>query len=105
MTVQVKGLQNADEINEAKSKNEFYAKKRKQNETIAKSKREVVPDDIAIPDQMIEPSDVLLDIEDVKTARVNEIGMISIFHLYKGEMQIIYSDNVWNQLKQRFSKI
>lgn len=103
MIVQVKVLQNADEINEAKSKNEFYAKKRKQNETIAKSKRELVPDDVDIPEQIIEPSDLLLDVEDIKTARINEIGMISIFHLYKGEMQIIHTPEVWEKLQKRFS--
>lgn len=101
MVVQVKVLKNADEINEAKQRNERYANQRKNNETLAKGKRVMVPDDVEVPAQDIQLSDVLLDAKDILRARVNEIGMISIVHLGQ-ESQIVYSDEVWEQLKTRF---
>jgi len=102
MKVQVKVLQNADEINEAKSKNEYYAKRRAENKLIKHSKqRELIPDDLEIPEQEIKLSDILLDIKDISRARVNEIGMISIVHLGQ-EMQIVYSEEIWKKLEERF---
>ena len=105
MKVQVKVLQNADEINEAKSKNAYYAKLREENKMIKHSKeRKLVPDDLEIPEQVIKLSEVLLDVKDVLKARRNEIGMISIFHLGQ-EMMIIDAPEVWEQLEKRFTEV
>lgn len=101
MVVQVKVLKNADEIKEAKAKNERYSKLRQEQASKKAKDRVSVPDDVEVPEQNIELSDVLLDAKDVMRARVNEIGMISIIHLGQ-EMQIVYTDEVWEQLKVRF---
>ncbi len=104
MKVQVKVLINSDEINEAKNKNAYYAKLREENKMKKHSKdRLLVPDDVEVPEQKIELSDVLLDSKDILRARVNEIGMISIVHLGQ-EMQIVHSDEVWTQLEERFKE-
>lgn len=104
MKVQVKVLLNSDEINEAKNKNAYYAKLREENKMIKHNKeRKLVPDDVEIPEQKIELSDVLLDSKDILRARINEIGMISIVHLGQ-EMQIVHTDDVWKQLEERFTE-
>ena len=104
MKVQVKVLMNADEINEAKSKNAYYAKLREENKMIKHSKeRKLVPNDVEIPEQKIKLSDVLLDSKDIVRARVNEIGMISIVHLGQ-EQQIVYSKEILEKMEKRFSE-
>jgi len=104
MKVQVKVLVNSDEINEAKGKNAHYAKLREENKMIKHSReRKLVPDDVEVPESVIELSDVLLDSKDVLRARVNEIGMISIVHLGQ-EMQIVHTEEVWKQLEARFTE-
>lgn len=102
MKVQIRVLVNSDEIKDAKSKNAYYAKLREENKLIKhKDARKLVPDDVDIPEEEIQLSDMLIDVKDVLRARVNEVGNISIVHLGQ-EMQIVYSDDVWKQLEERF---
>lgn len=102
MKVQVKVKMNSDEINEAVSKNAYYAQQREKNRGIKHSKeRMLVPDDVEIPEAVIELSDILLDVKDILRARRNEIGMISIVHLGQ-EMQIVDTPEVWEALEKRF---
>ena len=103
MIVQIRVLVNSDEIKDAKSKNDYYAKLREENKAIKhKDARKLVPEDVEIPADEIKISDMLIDAQDVLRARVNELGNISIVHLGQ-ETQIVYSDEVWNQLKERFN--
>lgn len=103
MKVQIRVLVNSDEINEAKSKNAYYAKLREENKGIKnKDARKLVPEDLEIPADEIKISDMLIDAKDVLRARINELGNISIVHLGQ-ETQIVYSDEVWNELKERFN--
>lgn len=101
MVVQIRVLVNADEINEAKSKNAYYAKLREENKENGEVVR-LTPEDIEIPSDEIKISEMLIDAQDVLRARINELGNISIVHLGQ-ETQIVYSDEVWNQLKERFN--
>lgn len=103
MIVQIRVLVNSDEIKEAQGKNAYYAKAREENKTIKnKDVRKLVPEDVEIPIEEIKISDMLIDVKDVLRARVNELGNISIVHLGQ-ETQIVYSDEVWNELKERFN--
>jgi hypothetical protein len=102
MKVQIKVRVNADAINEAKSKNDYYSQQREKNKTIKHSKeRMLVPDDVVVPEAEVELCDVLIDVKDVLWARRNEIGMISIIHLGK-ELMIVDTPEVWEQLEKRF---
>ncbi len=103
MKVQIRVLVNSDEIKDAQSKNAYYAKLREENKAIKhKDARKLVPEDVEIPVEEIKLSDMLIDAQDVLRARVNEVGNISIVHLGQ-ETQIVYSDEVWNELKERFN--
>jgi len=103
MKVQIRVLVNSDEIKDAQSKNAYYAKLREENKAIKhKDARKLVPEDVEIPVEEIKLSDMLIDSQDVLRARVNELGNISIVHLGQ-ETQIVYSDEVWNELKERFN--
>ena len=103
MKVQIRVLVNSDEIKDAQSKNTYYAKLREENKAIKhKDARKLVPEDVEIPTEEIKLSDMLIDVQDVLRARVNEIGNISIVHLGQ-ETQIVYSDEVWKQLEERFN--
>lgn len=102
MKVQIRVLVNSDEIKEAQSKNAYYAKLREENKSIKhKDARKFVPEDLEVPKEEVKLSDILIDVKDVLRARVNEVGNISIVHLGQ-EMQIVYSDEVWKQLEERF---
>lgn len=101
MVVQVKVLKNADEIKEAQSKNARFAQLRDAQISKKAKDRVTVPEDVDVPEQDIDFSDILLDIQDITRARINEIDMISIIHLGQ-EMQIVNTPEVWEQLKVRF---
>ena len=103
MVVTIKVLVNGDEINQAKEKNQFYANKRKHNETLAKSKRIEVPDDVEVPEPIVKESTMLIDSKDVTRARRNEIGMIQIIHSGK-DMQIVDNPETWAILEKRFAE-
>lgn len=103
MKVQLKVCMNADEVNQAKSRNEHYAKERKANETRSKTKKVVVPDDVEVPEQIIEKHSRLWDAKDISEAYVNEHypEMISVIHLGR-PMMIVNTPEVWEQLEERF---
>ena len=102
MKVQIRVLVNSDEIKDAQSKNAYYAKLREENKAIKhKDARKLVPEDVEVPTEEIKLSYMLIDAQDVLRARVNELGNISIVHLGQ-ETQIVYSDEVWKQLEERF---
>lgn len=106
MKVQVKVCMNADEINEAKRKNEFYKQQREANSKRAKKDKVLVPDDVEIPEQVLEFHERLWDVNDVVEAWRNEFNkdFISVVHLYSQVKMIVYSDEVWNEIQERFSK-
>lgn len=106
MVVKVKVCMNADDINEAKRKNEFYKQQRELNSKRAKKDKTLVPDDVQIPEQIVEVHERLWDVNDVVEAWINEFNkeFISVVHLYSQVKMIVYSDEVWNQIQERFSK-
>lgn len=105
MIAQIKTLANAKEI-EVKQKDYQFIVQQNQmieqkNKELAKAKRVMLLDLPTIPEPEYKPSDLLLDIEDIKLAFVNSTGEISI--KYHGDnFNLIYSDEVWKKLKQRF---
>ena len=71
------------------------------NKELAKAKRIMLLDIPAIPEPIFKGSDLLLDIENVSLAFVNSTGEISI--KYQGDnFNLIYNDEVWEELKARF---
>lgn len=105
MVVKVKVCVNADEINEAKRKNEFYQQQRDLNKNRKPKDKVEVPDDVEIPQQKVEVHERLWDSRDVVEAYINEFNkdMISVVHLYSKVQMIIYTDEVWAELQERFS--
>lgn len=105
MEVQVKVCMNADEINEAKRKNEFYAQQREANSKKPKKDKVMVPEDVEIPEQKIEVHTRLWDVNDVVEAWINEFNkeFISVIHLYSQVKMIVYSEQVWKEIQDRFS--
>jgi len=107
MIAQIKTLANAKEI-EIKQKE--YQEIAQKNEKAWEHNR--VSDDgdsmevlnlPIVPDAIYKPSDLLIDIEYVSLAFVNSTGEISI--KYHGDnFNLIYSDEVWEALKNRFTK-
>jgi hypothetical protein len=106
MVVKVKVCMNADDINEAKRKNEFYKQQRELNLKRPKKDKTLVPEDVEVPEQVIEVHERLWDVNDVVEAWVNEFNkeFISVVHLYSQVKMIVYSDEVWSQIQERFSK-
>lgn len=106
MEVQVKVCINADEINEAKRKNEHYQQQRELNEKRKPKDKVLVPDDVEVPEQKVEIHTRLWDSRDVVEAWRNEFNkeMISVIHLYSKVQMIIYTDEVWAELQERFSQ-
>ncbi len=107
MIAQIKTLANAKEIEKAQNEYKEIAQKNheieKANSQTAKAKRVDLIEFPIIPDAEYKGSDLLLDIEDIKLAFVNSTGEISI--KYHGDnFNLIYSDEVWNELKNRFTK-
>lgn len=106
MIAQIKTLANAKEI-EVKQKDYQFIVQQNQmieqkNKELAKAKRIMLLDLPTIPEPEYKPSDLLLDISDVKLAFVNSTGEISIKYL-GDNFNLIYSDEVWEKLKQRFN--
>lgn len=106
MIAQIKTLANAKEIEKAQKDCQFITQQNQaieqKNKETSKAKRIMLLDLPTIPDAEYKGSDLLLDIEDIKLAFVNSNGEISI--KYHGDnFNLIYSDEVWEQLKKRFS--
>lgn len=107
MIAQIKTLANAKEIEVKQKEYQEIAQKNheieKSNSQLAKAKRVDLIEFPVVPDAEYKPSDLLLDIEDIKLAFVNSNGEISI--KYHGDnFNLIYSDEVWGALKNRFTK-
>src|SRR6187402_2430072 len=105
MEVQNKVCLNADEINQAKSKNEHYEKERQLNVKRVKKEKKLVPENVEVPEREIAVQKRLWDVKNIDEAYINELHeekMISVVHLGK-PMMIIYSDEVWKQLEERFN--
>lgn len=106
MIAQIKVLSNAIEIEKAQKEFQSIAQKNqeidKTNQSISKAKRVDLIELPKIPDAEYKGSDLLIDIQDVKLAFVNSTGEISIKYL-GDNFNLIYSDEIWNQLKARFN--
>lgn len=106
MIAQIKTLANAKEIEVKQNEYKEIAQKNheieKNNSQLSKAKRVDLIALPSIPDAEYKGSDLLLDIDDIKLAFVNSNGEISI--KYQGDnFNLIYSDDVWHRLMQRFN--
>lgn len=104
MIIRIKVCMNADEINEAKRKNDFYKQQREANLKKSAKEKVIVPDDVEIPEQEIEIHERLWNPNDIVEAWINEVNkdFISVVHLYSKVNMIIYSDEVWNEIQESF---
>jgi len=106
MIAQLKVLANAKEIEGAQKEYQNIAQQNAmidaKNKELAKAKREPLIPLPIVPEPQYKSSDLLIKETEVSLAFVNSTGEISI--KYQGDnFNLVYSDEVWNQLKNQFN--
>jgi len=103
MEVRVKVRMNADEINQANSKNQYYQQQRDANVKRPKKEKLLVPDNVEVPEEIVEVHTRnwrKRDISEFWKAEHLE-DMIMVVHCGQ-QKAIIFEQEVWDELVKEF---
>lgn len=103
MQVKVKVRMNADEINQANSKNQYYKQQREANLKRPKKEKVLVPDDVKVPEEIVEIHKRNWRKRDISEFWKSEHleDMISVVHCGQ-QKAIIFEQEVWDELVKEF---
>lgn len=103
MQVKVKVRMNADEINQVNSKNQYYQQQREANAKRAKKDKVLVPDNVEVPEEIVEVHTRNWRKRDISEFWKSEHleDMISVVHCGQ-QKAIIFEKEVWDELVKEF---